>query len=150
MATVPDILVWELVKNNSCFLHKRNGKKHRTGTVTLTCEPNNMLCINSKKFSGLANKNAFDIKLSAGKAKEYVFSRKVPQKINMPNRNVKVSNKRKLKVIKASRRDLYQFAKKKMKVLKKLRRKSNPKKFAKKGKKKEKSEAPPKPDMQVD
>ncbi|KAI9225272.1 MAG: ribosomal protein L28e [Piptocephalis tieghemiana] len=41
-------LTWELVKNQSCFLVKRPG-------IQFTTEPNNLVNVNSYKYSGLAN-----------------------------------------------------------------------------------------------
>lgn len=47
-------LVWQIVRNNSSFLVKRNG-------VQLTSEPGNLTNVNSFKYSGLANNRTIDI-----------------------------------------------------------------------------------------
>lgn len=50
-----DSLVWMIVKNHNSFQQKRNGRTKRTGTVTLSSEPGNLMNTNSFKYSGLAN-----------------------------------------------------------------------------------------------
>ena len=58
-----DSLVWELIKNNNCFLHKRAHAK-RAGAVQLSCEPGNVLGVHSFKYSGVANSKAVDVRTS--------------------------------------------------------------------------------------
>ena len=41
-------LIWEIVKNNSCFLIKRD-------RLQMTTEPNNLTNFNTFKYSGIAN-----------------------------------------------------------------------------------------------
>lgn len=61
MANVSNELVWSLVRSNTCFLYKRNGQTKRSGKVVLTSEPNNLMSVNSYKYSGLANTKAVGI-----------------------------------------------------------------------------------------
>mmetsp|Transcript_38132 Transcript_38132/g.108865 ORF Transcript_38132/g.108865 Transcript_38132/m.108865 type:complete len:143 (-) Transcript_38132:94-522(-) len=52
-------LVWQIIRNNSCFLVKqRNG-------VSFSSEPNNLTKINSFKFSGLANDRVVGVNANA-------------------------------------------------------------------------------------
>ena len=53
-------LVWQLVRNNSSFLVRRNG-------VEFTSEPGNLTGCNTFKFSGLANTKAVDLSVKKGK-----------------------------------------------------------------------------------
>merc|ERR1712146_855205 len=48
-------LVWQLVRNQSCFIKKQKN------LPVLTSEPNNLAGLNSYKFSGLANKKVVGI-----------------------------------------------------------------------------------------
>jgi large subunit ribosomal protein L28e len=48
-------LVWEVLKSNNAFVVKNNG-------VTFSREPGNLLNVNRKRFSGLANARAIDIR----------------------------------------------------------------------------------------
>ena len=65
-----DSLVWQLIKNNNSFLVKRGGggprggNSKRAGTVQFSCEPGNLLGVNSFKYSGLANSKAVNISKS--------------------------------------------------------------------------------------
>ncbi|XP_031558531.1 60S ribosomal protein L28-like [Actinia tenebrosa] len=47
-------LQWAIIRNNSCFLVKSQGK-------TLTKEPNNVTGINSYKYNGLVNKKVMGV-----------------------------------------------------------------------------------------
>merc|ERR1712176_1123046 len=47
-------LIWQLVRGNSCFLVKKGGR-------VFTTEPNNLLQINSPKYSGLSNKKVLGV-----------------------------------------------------------------------------------------
>ena len=51
MATVPGQLIWEIVKNNSCFLVKEFG--NGTASVQFSKESNNLYNVNSYKHSGI-------------------------------------------------------------------------------------------------
>eukprot|EP00904_Undaria_pinnatifida_P011243 jgi/Undpi1/7249/HiC_scaffold_22.g09722.m1 len=64
MANVSNELVWSLVRSNTCFLYKRNGQTKRSGKVVLTSEPNNLMSVNSYKYSGLANSKAVGIEFA--------------------------------------------------------------------------------------
>ncbi|KAH7825679.1 putative ribosomal protein L28 [Monocercomonoides exilis] len=64
-------LVWELVKRNSSYLVKRDGALFAT-------EPGNLTCLNRKRFSGLANKRAVNIKYAKGGKKIEVHLKRRP------------------------------------------------------------------------
>jgi large subunit ribosomal protein L28e len=53
-------LIWELVKNNNSFLVKR-GRTAQAGAVQFSMEKNNLLNVNSAKYSGLANEKTAGI-----------------------------------------------------------------------------------------
>jgi len=61
MVAVPDQLVWELVKKNSCFLKKKNGHTKRSGSIEFSVENGNLKNLNMLKYSGLANWKAVDV-----------------------------------------------------------------------------------------
>jgi len=86
-------LVWQLVKKNSRYLVKREG-------IEFTSEPNNLMNINSKKFSGLANTQTVGVQVEKGKIslklrrKNFESRRKLPKafstyglRIHMENKN---------------------------------------------------------------
>ena len=53
-------LIWELVKNNNAFLVKR-GRNARTGAVQFSAEKDNLLNVNSAKYSGFANEKTVGV-----------------------------------------------------------------------------------------
>ncbi|KAG6468729.1 60S ribosomal protein L28-2-like [Zingiber officinale] len=59
MATIPEPLIWEIVKKNNSFLVKQFGSG--TNKVVFSREPNNLYNLNSYKHSGLANKKTVAI-----------------------------------------------------------------------------------------
>jgi large subunit ribosomal protein L28e len=61
MVAVPDQLVWELTKNNSSFIRKRNGHTKRSGTISFSVEKGNLKSLNLFKYSGLANSKTIDV-----------------------------------------------------------------------------------------
>ena len=61
MVNCPDSLVWELTKNNSSFLQKRNGRSKRSGAIAFSSEKGNLKSLNQFKYSGLANSKVCDI-----------------------------------------------------------------------------------------
>lgn len=61
MVAAPDSLVWEIVKNNSSFMRKKNGRTPRSGSVRFSVERGNLLSKSSYKYSGLANSKTIDI-----------------------------------------------------------------------------------------
>lgn len=61
MVYVPDQLVWEIVKKNSSFMKKKNGKTKRTGTISFSVEQGNLKSLNLLKYSGLANSKVTDV-----------------------------------------------------------------------------------------
>ena len=69
-------LIWQLVRNNSSFLVKRNGAQ-------FTSEPGNLTNVNSFKYSGLANSRAIDIS-AAKKGVVVSFKSKVPGAARKP------------------------------------------------------------------
>ncbi|KAI7869646.1 ribosomal L28e/Mak16 [Spinellus fusiger] len=69
-------LVWELIKNNSSFIVKRSG-------VQFSAEPNNLMNLNTFKYSGLANTKtvaitaaARGVRITTTKAKKAQFPAK--------------------------------------------------------------------------
>jgi large subunit ribosomal protein L28e len=50
MAAVPGQLVWEIVRNNNCFLVKQFGRGN--AKVQFSKEPNNLYNLHSYKYSG--------------------------------------------------------------------------------------------------
>ena len=104
-----DALVWQIIKNNNSFLVKRGGggpkggNASRAGTVQFSCEPGNVLGVNTFKFSGLANSKAVDIAKSGNNlsitAKAYKQANKV--KKSVASTPLKKSSKHSLKVINA-------------------------------------------------
>lgn len=62
MVQCSDALVWELVKNNSSFMKKVNGRTSRSGTVRFSVEKGNVKNISSYKYSGF---NAKTVDVSA-------------------------------------------------------------------------------------
>merc|ERR1712094_931 len=71
-------LLWQITRNNSSFLVKRNG-------LELTSEPGNLMNKNSFKFSGIANLETVDV---ADNEKGITFSRKNKANTSKPARNV--------------------------------------------------------------
>jgi Ribosomal L28e protein family. len=61
MVQVSDQLIWEVVKNNNCFLKKVNGRTKRSGTMRFSVERNNLRSLSSYKQSGLASSKAVGI-----------------------------------------------------------------------------------------
>lgn len=61
MVHCPDSLVWELTKNNSSFLKKKNGHTKRSGAIAFSSEKGNLKSLNQFKYSGLANSQTVDI-----------------------------------------------------------------------------------------
>ncbi|KAG6473937.1 60S ribosomal protein L28-1-like [Zingiber officinale] len=59
MATIPEPLIWEIVKKNNSFLVKQYGSG--TNKVVFSREPNNLCNLHSYKHSGLANKKTVTI-----------------------------------------------------------------------------------------
>lgn len=50
MATIPEPLIWEIVKKNNAFLVKQYGSG--TNKVVFSREPNNLYNLSSYKYSG--------------------------------------------------------------------------------------------------
>ena len=61
MVAVPDSLVWELTRRNTCFTKKKNGKTSRSGSVTFSVEKGNVKSLNKFKYSGIANSKVADV-----------------------------------------------------------------------------------------
>ena len=98
-------LVWHLIRDNNCFL-KKAGRTSRSGEVQFSAEPNNLLSVNTFKYSGVANNKA--IGLSAGKTAKgkatIVLTRKNAKSANKPAKTVtsiplKAQKKRTAKVL---------------------------------------------------
>ncbi|KAL5227566.1 hypothetical protein ABZP36_015831 [Zizania latifolia] len=82
MATIPDSLVWELVKKNNSFLVKQFGNGN--AKVQFTKEPNNLYNVHSYKHSGLANKKTVTVQPASGKEATVVLSTTKTKKQNKP------------------------------------------------------------------
>jgi large subunit ribosomal protein L28e len=54
-------LIWQVIKNNNSFLHKRGEPASRVGAVQFSAEPGNLLAANSFKYSGVANYKTVDV-----------------------------------------------------------------------------------------
>jgi large subunit ribosomal protein L28e len=61
MVLVPDALMWEMTKKNHCFLYKKNGKKHRVGSIALSKDPGNVKSLHQFQSSGMANGKTINI-----------------------------------------------------------------------------------------
>ncbi|PKA53393.1 60S ribosomal protein L28-2 [Apostasia shenzhenica] len=81
MATVPDALLWEIVKKNNSFLVKQFGNGN--AMVQFSKEKNNLYNVNSFKFSGLANKKTVSIQ-PAGKDLSVILATTKKKKQNKP------------------------------------------------------------------
>lgn len=97
-----DALVWHLIRDNNCFLQKR-GRTSRDGEVQFSCEPGNLMGVNTFKYSGLANANTTDIALKGNKV---TMKRKDSQKMNKPNTSLRSVKASKFSADKVYRRDL--------------------------------------------
>jgi len=53
--------MWELTKNNTCFMKKRNGRTKRSGSVRFSVEKGNLTSLSRFQTSGLANSKAVDV-----------------------------------------------------------------------------------------
>ena len=71
-------VVWNIVKRTSSFLRKNNGSE-------LTTEPYNVLNVNSRKFSGLANKKAIGVNIVNGNV---VLSKKRTKQSRYPSKSL--------------------------------------------------------------
>ena len=72
-----DSLVWHLLRDNNCFLHKR-GRTTRNGAVQFSSEPGNLMNVNTFKYSGLANSKAIDLQAKTnGDKHRVVMGKKV-------------------------------------------------------------------------
>ena len=61
MVAASNQLVWEVVKNNNCFMKKVNGRSKRSGTMRFSVEKSNLLSLSSYKHSGIASTQAVGI-----------------------------------------------------------------------------------------
>jgi large subunit ribosomal protein L28e len=69
-------VVWNIVKKSSSFLVKNNG-------LTLTSEPFNVMNLNVRKYSGLANKKALSLSVKDGKV---VLVKRLAKKTRFPSK----------------------------------------------------------------
>ena len=82
-------LVWQIVKDNSCFLQKRKVPgRSQMGKMGphFTTEPNNLAGINSWKYSGLANTKSVGIDAAAGGGVAFVTKTSKAKKIRKPSK----------------------------------------------------------------
>ena len=80
MANVSSDLIWQVTRNNSSFLVKRNG-------LSLTSEPNNPSNINSAKFSGLANSKTADVRAQGS---NFVITMKKTKDQTKPKKSLRI------------------------------------------------------------
>lgn len=123
MVAVASDLLWQLVRNNSCFLKKQ------VNLPVMTAEPNNVSGVNSFKYSGLANTKSVGITSSLkGKKQQVVLTTGVkknaskPCKAQLPTGVSKCAKKGAAQLEKALagscfRRDMVAAAQKKYSVL---------------------------------
>ena len=73
-----EALVWHLVRDNNCFLHKRE-RTSRAGSVQFSSEPGNLMNVNTFKYSGLANNKTIDLQIATDdkKRSRVVLTKKV-------------------------------------------------------------------------
>ncbi|XP_078148737.1 large ribosomal subunit protein eL28z-like [Carex rostrata] len=85
---VPGQLVWEIVRNNNCFLIKQFGRGN--SKVQFSKEPNNLYNIHSYKYSGLANPKTVAIKPAGSKDEMAIVTCLTKgKKVNKPARSVR-------------------------------------------------------------
>lgn len=84
MVACSDSLVWELTKNNSCFLKKKNGHTKRSGAIQFSSEKANLTSLNLHKYSGLANTKVAGINCTEDNRAELVI--KTASKPNQPKK----------------------------------------------------------------
>ncbi|CAJ1953625.1 unnamed protein product [Cylindrotheca closterium] len=84
MVACSDSLVWELTKNNSCFLKKKNGHTKRSGKIAFSSEKANLTNLNLHKYSGLANTKVAGINCTEDNKAELVV--KTASKPNQPKK----------------------------------------------------------------
>mmetsp|Transcript_4290 Transcript_4290/g.5871 ORF Transcript_4290/g.5871 Transcript_4290/m.5871 type:complete len:151 (-) Transcript_4290:197-649(-) len=65
MVQISDSLAWELVKSNTSFMKKVNGRTKRSGSIKFSVEKGNIKSISTYKYSGLANSKTIDISSTA-------------------------------------------------------------------------------------
>lgn len=94
-----DALVWHLIRDNNCFLHKR-GRTNRSGSVQFSSEAGNLMNVNTYKYSGIANSNTIDIQTGSS------IKRKDGQKNNKPRTAVRNIKAKAFAADKVYRRDL--------------------------------------------
>ncbi|KAL7067676.1 hypothetical protein ACR3K2_19500 [Cryptosporidium serpentis] len=121
-------IIWQCVKRNSSFIHKSNG-------FTFTCEPYNMVAINSLKYSGLANRNGLGLDVKVNPNNQLIKKVQITKKktgtrsTRRPNRlvtTIKLSTdpkqaKKKIENAFSHRRDLVKTAKQKYKKILKIK-----------------------------
>eukprot|EP00919_Chromeraceae_sp_WS-2016_P045184 GHVR01107667.1.p1 GENE.GHVR01107667.1~~GHVR01107667.1.p1 ORF type:complete len:143 (+),score=12.00 GHVR01107667.1:51-431(+) len=102
-------LIWQIVRNNSCFI-----KKQKSTGIVLTNEPFNPTAENKYKYSGIAGRNAVGMVIKNGKI--LVKSRKDKRKSAMKPKTAVSTRvlsykaedaKKKLSFVSKSRPDLY-------------------------------------------
>eukprot|EP01029_Cantina_marsupialis_P026801 TRINITY_DN72931_c6_g1_i1.p1 TRINITY_DN72931_c6_g1~~TRINITY_DN72931_c6_g1_i1.p1 ORF type:complete len:119 (-),score=19.83 TRINITY_DN72931_c6_g1_i1:53-382(-) len=105
-------LVWQLIKNNSCFLKKEK----RIGAVFST-EKFNLIGKSQQKFSGLAAKKAIDVSFNKGKIEMTLKGKKNQSKAVLNKGGKKLES-----VISKTyfREDLLELAKAKYEACKKM------------------------------
>eukprot|EP00341_Mesodinium_pulex_P013836 CAMPEP_0116930350 /NCGR_PEP_ID=MMETSP0467-20121206/27145_1 /TAXON_ID=283647 /ORGANISM="Mesodinium pulex, Strain SPMC105" /LENGTH=151 /DNA_ID=CAMNT_0004610535 /DNA_START=34 /DNA_END=489 /DNA_ORIENTATION=+ len=103
MSRTSDSLVWQVIRKQNSFLHKRE-RTSRAGAVMFSCEPGNLLSAHSFKYSGIANSKTVDVSSEAGN--RVALKTSAPTKTNLPKKAVnstplRKDRKRSLKAVKA-------------------------------------------------
>mmetsp|Transcript_6050 Transcript_6050/g.8719 ORF Transcript_6050/g.8719 Transcript_6050/m.8719 type:complete len:152 (+) Transcript_6050:399-854(+) len=73
MVQVSDSLVWELVRHNSSFMKKVNGRTKRSGSVKFSVEKGNVKSLSLFQCSGLANSKSVDVDFTSTNGAELVI-----------------------------------------------------------------------------
>ena len=94
-----DALVWHLIRDNNCFLHKRE-RTNRAGGVQFSSEAGNLLNVNTYKHSGIANSSTIDIQVGAP------IKRRDAQKNQKPRTAIRNIKQKAFNADKVYRRDL--------------------------------------------
>lgn len=93
MVAIPDQLVWEIVKKNTCFLRKKNGHTKRSGAIQFSVEKGNLKSINQLKYSGLASSKTIDIVVSSNDNKKAQLITKTASKAHtQPKKSHAITN----------------------------------------------------------
>ncbi|KAI4381881.1 hypothetical protein MLD38_007906 [Melastoma candidum] len=82
MAAVPGQLIWEIVKNNNCFLVKEFGRGN--SGVRFSKEANNLYNLNNYKYSGNVLANKKTVTIQPGKDQSVLLATSKTKKQSKP------------------------------------------------------------------